>query len=118
MLHITTALWARNRHSRFAVQQQPQLVPMALSDGRVTYVTPEQYSQLAAVGMSALARAQSAPPPQQHYTPPPLPRSAFSEERAGSIAQRLSFGTIDEQKAAVMDLARPAGRAVSESQRG
>ena len=96
------------RHHATDVQQpvqQPQLVPMALPDGRVTYVTPDQYSQLAALGISALARSQSAPPPQQHYAPPPPPRSAFSEERAGSIAQRLSFGTIDEQKAAVMDLA-------------
>jgi len=30
---------------------------------------------------------------------------AFDEERAGSIAQRLSFGTVDEQRQAVMDLA-------------
>jgi hypothetical protein len=90
-------------------QPQAQLVPMGLPDGRVTYVTPDQYSQLAALGMNALARSQQ-PQQQPQYTPPPQqyappPRSAFSEERAGSIAQRLSFGTVDEQKQAVLDLA-------------
>jgi hypothetical protein len=96
------------------VQQQAQLVPMGLPDGRVTYVTPDQYSQLAALGMNALARSQQppqqqyAPPPQPAYAPPP-PRSALSEERAESIAQRLSFGTIAEQREAVMDLADSLG---------
>jgi hypothetical protein len=101
------------------VQQHAQLVPMGLPDGRVTYVTPDQYSQLAALGMSALARSQQ--PPQQQYAPPPQPayapppqyapsgRSALSEERAESIAQRLSFGTIAEQREAVMDLADSLG---------
>jgi len=88
------------------VQQQPQYIPMMLPDGRQTYVTPEQDSQLAAYGVAELARSQSAPPPQQPvYTPPAPSRSALSDEHAGSIAQRLSFGTVDEQKQAVMDLA-------------
>ena len=56
--------------------------------------------------MAELARSQSAPPPQQPiYTPPAPSRPVFDEERAGSIAQRLSFGTVEEQKQALMDLA-------------
>jgi hypothetical protein len=79
---------------------------MMLPDGRQTYVTPEQYNQLAAYGVADLARAQSAPPPQPAtHTPPARAMPAFDEERAGSIAQRLSFGTVDEQKQALMDLA-------------
>jgi len=86
---------------------QPQYIPMMLPDGRQTYVTPEQYNQLAAHGMAALARSQSpaqAQQPQPH-TPPAPQAPTLDGDRAGSIAQRLSFGTVDEQKQALMDLA-------------
>jgi hypothetical protein len=80
---------------------------MLLPDGRPTYVTREQYNQLAAQGMAEPARAQNAPPPQPPatHTPPVRAMPAFDEERAGSFAQRLSFGTVEEQKQALMDLA-------------
>ena len=55
----------------------PQLLPMPLPDGRVTYVTPEQAAYLAQVGAATLSQPQLPPAPQQpvYVAPPPQQRN-------------------------------------------
>jgi hypothetical protein len=91
----------------------PQLFPMPLPDGRITYVTSEQAAYLAQVGVATLSQPQAppqqpayAPPQSQQYRQPPL-----DAERARVLAQRLSYGTPDEQAEALQEFAavvRPA----------
>ena len=90
----------------------PQLFPMPLPDGRVTYVTAEQAAQLAQIGAATLSQPQAPRPPQQQpaytapqqqYRPPQL-----DEERSKLIAQRISYGTLDEQAQAIREIAAAA----------
>jgi len=90
----------------------PQLFPMPLPDGRVTYVTAEQAAYLAQVGAATLSRPVPPPSPPQVYQPAPTPRPSFDGERAKEIAQRLSFGTTDEQAQALQDYAQAIQPAV------
>jgi hypothetical protein len=86
----------------------PQLLPMPLPDGRTAWVTPEQAAYLAQVGAAALSQPQAPRPPQQPvYTASPHQQHqpSLDTERAKLIAQRMSYGTIDEQAQAIQELA-------------
>jgi hypothetical protein len=91
-----------------AAPAAPQLFPWTLPDGRQTWVTADQVVQLAQVGAGYLTQQQRPPqPPQQAYVapqPPPPPR--LDRERAALIAQRLSFGTTEEQTEALQEYAQ------------
>ena len=88
----------------------PQLIPMPLPDGRVTYVTPEQAAYLAQVGAATLSQPQrpAQAPQQPAYVarqPQPRQQPRFDRERATLLAQRISFGTTEEQADALVEFA-------------
>ena len=83
----------------------PQLFPMPLPDGRVTFVTAEQAAQLAQIGAATLSQPQAprVPPQQPVYTAPQQQyrQPSIDTERAKLIAQRISYGDINEQALAI-----------------
>ena len=90
----------------------PQLFPMPLPDGRVTFVTAEQAAQLAQIGAATLSQPQAprVPPQQPVYTAPQQQyrQPSIDTERAKLIAQRISYGDINEQAQAIQELAAAA----------
>jgi hypothetical protein len=85
-----------------------QLIPMPLPNGGITHVTPEQAAYLAQLGMATLSQPQRPPQaPQQAYQPQPVyQQPRLDSERAKAIAQRISFGTTDEQAEALVEYAQ------------
>lgn len=83
----------------------PQVLTVTLPGGHQFQVTPEQYQHLAAQG--ALANLAI----QQHRQAPPAPLAApappagplIEPEKLSAIAQRISYGTPEEQTAALAE---------------
>lgn len=81
---------------------QPQLYPLALPDGRVTYVTAEQLQQFAHLG-AATAMRQPEPAPD----PEPVrlaARPIIDQDRAKEIARKIAYGTEDDGAQALLEL--------------
>lgn len=89
---------------QFQQQQvvQPQLFPVQLPDGRVTYVTGDQLQQFASVGIaSAYGR-------QEQRAPEPEPKRAdpLDPDRVREIARKIQYGSEDDSANALLEFAR------------
>lgn len=94
---------------------QPQLFPLQLPNGAVTYVTGEQMAYLAQRG----AMADMQPPaPQAPPEPPPKPAThaaSFDGEKAREIVRALSYGNEDDGARVLQEFAASLAPQIDQS---
>lgn len=82
---------------------QPQLFPLQLPNGQVTYLTGDQLAYLAQRG--AMAEMQPAPVQQQPApveTPKPTHAANFDSEKARAVIKALAYGSDDDEGVRVL----------------
>lgn len=82
---------------------QPQLYPLALPDGRVTYVTGDQLQQFAHIG-AATAMRQHEPAVTAQEPARQESRPIIDQDRAKEIARKIAYGTEDDGAQALLEL--------------
>lgn len=87
---------------------QPQLFPLQLPNGQITYVTPEQMAYLAQRGAMADMQPPAAPVAPE---PPPKPAThaaVFDGEKARDVVRRIAYGGEDDGALALQEFIQSA----------